>query len=77
MLELAQQKLQAAFPDGEITLQDYKSDGLHFVVTVKSAKFNGLKLIDQHKLVYAALAEFMQSGELHALRIKTHTTHEA
>ena len=37
----------------------------------KTARFDGLSLVDQHKLVYAALAEPLSDGTIHELRITT------
>ena len=48
--------LDQAFPDGEIDVEDRTGGGDHFQVTVVSPAFNGLPLIEQHKLVNAALA---------------------
>jgi stress-induced morphogen len=40
-------------------------------VTVASERFEGLSLVDQHKLVYAALERPLADGTIHELRIKT------
>jgi BolA family transcriptional regulator, general stress-responsive regulator len=42
----------------------------HFTVIISSAAFQGKSLIEQHQLVYQALAE-MLPDEIHALSIKT------
>ncbi|MGR9090700.1 MAG: BolA family protein [Gammaproteobacteria bacterium] len=47
-------------------------DGRHFNARVVSDKFAGLNMIKQHKLVYAALGDNMESA-IHALSIKTYT----
>lgn len=47
-------------------------DGRHFNARVISDKFAGLTMIKQHKLVYAALGDNMESA-IHALSIKTYT----
>src|SRR5207302_1102633 len=48
--------LRQAFPDAEdLRVEDRTGGGDHFQVTVASARFDGLSLVDQHKLVYAAL----------------------
>ncbi len=36
-----------------------------------SGRFDGLSLIEQHKLVYEALAAPLADGTIHELRIKT------
>jgi BolA protein len=52
-----------------------QSDGIcvggKFTVLVVSAKFDGVALIDRHKLVNAALAPFL--NQIHALSIKAWT----
>jgi stress-induced morphogen len=64
--------LRAAFPDArELQVVDRTGGGDHFHVTVASPRFNGLSLVDQHRLVYAALAERLGDGSIHELRITT------
>ena len=48
--------LDVAFPGAEIQVEDRTGGGDHFQVVVVSDAFNGLPLIEQHKLVNAALA---------------------
>jgi stress-induced morphogen len=70
-----QQLLQAAFPDAdELRVDDRTGGGDHFQVTVASPRFNGLALLDQHRLVNEALAEPLRDGTIHELRIKTKGT---
>ena len=67
--------LQQAFPDAtELSVVDRTGGGDHFQVTVASARFEGLSLVDQHRLVYAALATPLADGSIHELRIKTKGT---
>ena len=67
--------LRTAFPDaGELRVDDRTGGGDHFQVTVTSPRFDGLSLLDQHKLVNAALAEPLRDGTIHELRIKTRGT---
>jgi stress-induced morphogen len=64
--------LHNAFPDAPtIEVVDRTGGGDHFHVTVVSPQFDGLSLIEQHKLVYAALAEPLADGTIHELRIST------
>jgi stress-induced morphogen len=64
--------LREAFPDArEVAVVDRTGGGDHFQVTVVSPRFNGLSLVDQHRLVYAALAGPMADGSIHELRITT------
>jgi stress-induced morphogen len=67
-----QRLLQAAFPDAtELSVEDRTGGGDHFQVTVASARFAGLPLLEQHRLVNDALAEPLRDGTIHELRIKT------
>ena len=45
-------------------------DNNHYAAIIKSAKFNNLNKIEQHKLVYKSLKGKM-GNELHALSITT------
>ncbi len=66
--------LREAFPDaGALQVQDRTGGGDHFQVTVESPRFSGLSLVEQHRLVYAALEAPLQDGTIHELRIKTQT----
>ena len=67
--------LQGAFPDAEdVSVADRTGGGDHFQVDITSARFNGLSLVEQHKLVYAALADPLADGTIHELRIRTKGT---
>ena len=64
--------LRQAFPDAsELAVLDRTGTGDHFQVVVESPRFSGLSLVDQHRLVYEALAEPLADGTIHELRIKT------
>ena len=47
-------------------------DGTHFVARVVSDAFDGIPMLKQHRLVYAALGNSM-GGAIHALSIQTYT----
>ena len=67
--------LEEAFPDAaEVAVEDRTGTGDHFQVTVASADFDGLSLLDQHRKVNAALAEPLGDGSIHELRIRTKGT---
>lgn len=64
--------LEQAFPDAEeLAVVDRTGGGDHFHVTVAAPRLDGLSLVEQHKLVYAALAEPLGDGTIHELRITT------
>jgi stress-induced morphogen len=67
--------LEAAFPNAEqLDVVDRTGGGDHFHVTVRSTEFNDRSLVEQHRLVYAALADPLADGTIHELRITTKGT---
>jgi stress-induced morphogen len=64
--------LRAAFPDAtDLSVVDRTGGGDHFQVDVTSPRFAGLSLVEQHRLVYDALAGPLADGTIHELRIRT------
>ena len=64
--------LREAFPDAAaLAVHDRTGTGDHFQVVVASGRFEGLSLVDQHRLVYDALAGPLADGTIHELRIRT------
>lgn len=43
----------------------------HFKIVISTHQFEGISLIERHKLVYGALASLMET-DIHALSIETH-----
>ena len=71
-MERLETLLQNAFPDAtDLRVVDRTGTGDHFHVLVQAPHFDGLSLVDQHKLVYAALSEPLADGTIHELRITT------
>ena len=67
--------LRASVPDAEaLSVEDRTGGGDHFQVTIASGRFDGLSLVEQHRLVYEALAAPLGDGSIHELRIKTKGT---
>jgi stress-induced morphogen len=67
--------LRDAFPEAtEVQVTDRTGGGDHFQVEVTSSRFDGLPLLEQHKLVHAALAEPFAAGTIHEMRIRTRGT---
>lgn len=67
-LEDIEQKFNA-FPD--IHKIHVTGDGYHYQLTVVSDRFEGQSRIKREQWVYAQLSEFIMSGRLHALTMKT------
>ena len=63
--------LSGKLPGAEITVEDLTGAQDHFFVTVLWNQFRGKSLIEQHQIVNRALAEAMEDGRIHALKIKT------
>ena len=63
--------LEHAFPDGTVDVVDRTGGGDHFQVSVTSAAFDGVSLVEQHRMVNRALAEPLADGTIHELRIQT------
>jgi acid stress-induced BolA-like protein IbaG/YrbA len=59
----------------ECTHLEVEGDGQHFTALIVSPAFAGKRLIQRHKLVYAALGDRMKA-EIHALSMKTLTPEE-
>jgi len=49
------------------------ADGVHFEATVICPDFAGKSMLVQHRMVYDTLGDKMQSGEIHALALRTYT----
>jgi stress-induced morphogen len=63
--------LEQAFPDGTVDVLDRTGGGDHFHVTVASAAFDDVSLVEQHRMVNRALAAPLADGTIHELRITT------
>jgi acid stress-induced BolA-like protein IbaG/YrbA len=55
---------------------ELEGDGQHWYATIVAAEFEGKRLIQRHKLVYATLGEKIQTNEVHTLSMKTYTPQE-
>ena len=67
--------LRDAFPEAtDVHVTDRTCGGDHFLVEVTSPRFDGLPLLEQHRLVNEALAAPFASGRIHEMRIKTKGT---
>jgi stress-induced morphogen len=70
-----EQLLRESFPEAtEVRVTDRTGGGDHFLVEVASPRFDGLSLIEQHRLVNEALAAPFAAGTIHEMRIKTKGT---
>ncbi len=67
-----QERIRAALPGAEVTVDDLTGGGDHFRAEVVSERFGGLSRIEQHQLVYSIFGAEI-GGPIHALSIKTST----
>lgn len=64
--------IEAALPGSEIAVEDFAGGGGdHLTVRVTAPQFVGKSHIERHRMVYAAVADELSSGAIHALSIKT------
>lgn len=65
-----EKKLLESFPDAQIKAYDLTGGGDHWQVRMTAKEFTGLRLVQQHQLVYKALGSWMYK-EIHALSLDT------
>jgi acid stress-induced BolA-like protein IbaG/YrbA len=66
-------RILEALPGSEVEVRDTTGTGDHFEARVVSPAFAGKPMVQQHQLVYAPLQQWLKSGELHALALKTYS----
>jgi stress-induced morphogen len=62
--------IESALPGAAVEVVD-EGGGDHLRVQVIASQFEGLSLIEQHRLVKNAVRERSDTGELHSLTVKT------
>jgi acid stress-induced BolA-like protein IbaG/YrbA len=50
-----------------------RGDGSHYEAIVIGDCFEGKSMLQQQKMVYATINQYITSGEIHAMSIKTYT----
>ncbi|HEY1728887.1 MAG TPA: BolA family protein [Candidatus Baltobacteraceae bacterium] len=63
--------IRAQMPDADVVVTDMTGTMDHYDIRVRSNAFSGKSLLDQHRMVYAALEAARQDGRIHALQLKT------
>jgi len=61
--------IESAMPGARVEVADTTGAGDHFEVQVQARAFAGKTLVEQHQLVYRALARLMP--QIHALSLRT------
>ena len=67
------QILKSQFPEADVS---FDGEDCNSKVLIVSEQFEGLNSLQRHKLVLGALKDHFQSGELHALSLKTKSPSE-
>lgn len=67
--------LEKFFNQDTVSIKDLAGDGDHYAVEIVSPKFQGLRLVQRHRLVYQALGAIVGTT-LHALTLKLLTPDE-
>jgi stress-induced morphogen len=65
------ERLQAAYPDGQVDVVDLTGTQDHWQVAIASKEFKGLSRIQQQRHVMNVFDAELKTGEVHALTIKT------
>lgn len=65
-----EQMVRGAIPGAQVTARDMTGTGDHWEIQVTSAAFQGKGLLEQHRMVMAALAGEMDR-RIHAVQLKT------
>lgn len=67
------QLIQAAIENSEVIID---GEGCNLSAIVISETFEGMSMLQEQKMVFAAVNHLIASGELHALAIKAYTPEE-
>ena len=68
-----QQTIQATMPLAQVQVVDLVGDNNHFEVTVVAQEFEGKSMVAQHQMINEIFRPYLNSGELHAMSLKTYT----
>ena len=67
--------IKQAIPNSEVNVVDLKGTGDHFSALIISDAFEGVSLVDRHKMIYNSISDVM-TNKIHAMQIKTLTKNE-
>jgi stress-induced morphogen len=66
-----EEMIAAALPGASVQVLDETGGGDHLRAIVAAPQFEGVKRLDQHRMVRAAVKARMDDGAIHALSITT------
>ena len=67
--------IKQAIPNSEVNVVDLKGTGDHFSALIISDAFEGVSLVDRHKMIYNSISDLMTT-KIHAMQIKSLTKNE-
>ena len=67
------ERLESLAPETYVEIVDLTGTQDHYQALIVSPLFAGKMMIDQHRSVFAIVQKEVDSGELHALTLKTYT----
>jgi len=67
------ERLETLAPGTRAEVTDLTGTQDHYQATIVSPVFRGKMMIEQHRLVFAVVQAEVDSGELHALTLKTYS----
>jgi stress-induced morphogen len=62
-------RIERALPGARVSVGLFSGDD-HFQAEIAAPQFRGKSLVEQHRMVYAALGDLF-AGDVHALALKT------
>ena len=65
-------KIIESISDAQVIASDMTGGGDHWMVKVTSKEFEGKSMVNQHRMIYAALGDWMEEA-IHALDLETRT----
>jgi len=71
--EQLKMKLETLAPNTQVQVIDLTGTEDHYQAVVVSPVFAGKIMIEQHRMVYQVIQADIDSGEVHALTLKTYT----
>lgn len=68
-IDEVKRRIEEALPGATVHVGTFSGDD-HFEAVVEAAQFEGKSLVEQHRMVYAAV-DGLIGGDVHALALKT------
>ena len=69
------ERLEIYFPDGKVEVFDTRGTGDHFSIIIISNKFDDVKIVKRHQMIYEIFKKELIS-KIHAMQIQAYTNEE-